>query len=232
MNKKVIIGGALIGAGAYYAYKKGWFDSFFGKTSKQDTLNASQETLDKIAAQQKEDIAAQNTAVTTAAIVKTATSLVNSNSYKSKVATIQSDLGVAVDGIAGSQTNAAFNAKYGLDKGTISESNVDYYLAKIKTNLTKTKQASIAKQVTAAQVVAAVKKGGHIQFLQDVVAPSFVLNKATNSYTAKGSSLTFKKGTVLTSDWMALDRGGINVLVVKKGAAYLQQIPATSIVVI
>jgi hypothetical protein len=164
------------------------------------------------------------------AAVSVVTNISNSNSYKGKVSQIQSNLGVAVDGIAGTQTNMAYNAKYGLDRGAISEANVDFYLDKVKNNLTLAKQAILSKQTTGTAIVNALKNGGNIRFLNTINAQNFVLNKATNSYSAIGTRLLFSQGTVLGSGWKAIDRGAGLVLIYK--GTTLQQVPVNAIAVI
>jgi hypothetical protein len=141
-------------------------------------------------------------------------------------------LGVAVDGVAGNQTNMAYNAKYGLDKGNISESNVDYYQSKVKQGLTLAKQKQVAKQTNGVAIVNALKNGGSIRFIKSVNAQNFVLNKATNSYSAIGTNLLFNSGAVLSSSWRAIDRGAGFVLIYKVGATTLQQVPVNAIVVV
>jgi hypothetical protein len=233
LNTNLIIGAALVGGGAYYAYTKGWF----GKKrppigSPEKAIAQSQETLDRIAAEQA--AASKKAVVTSAAkkIVTAASAITNANSYKGKVAYIQSDLGVAVDGVAGDQTNMAYNAKYGLDKGNISEANVDYYQSKVKQGLTLAKQSQIAKQTNGVAVVNALKNGGSIRFLKTINAQNFVLNKATNSYAATGTNLLFNNGAVLSSSWRAVDRGAGFVLIYKLGATTLQQVPVNAIAVV
>lgn len=230
LDKNLIIGAALVGSGAYYAYKKGWF----GKKSESPSqaVKQNQETLDKIAAEQA--AAAKKVAITAAATkaIAAATTIINANSYKGKVAYIQSDLGVAVDGIAGNQTNMAYNAKYGLDKGNISEANVDYYKSKVQQGLTLAKQSNVAKQTNGVAIVNALKNGGSIRFLKSINAQNFVLNKANNSYAATGTNLLFNSGAVLSSSWRAIDRGAGLVLIYKQGATTLQQVPVNAIVVV
>ena len=229
LNTNLIIGAALVGGGAFYAYKKGWFGK---KETPSEAIKQNQETLDKIAAEQA---AAAKKVATKAAVTKAvtqATTIINANSYKGKVAYIQNDLGVAVDGIAGNQTNMAYNAKYGLDKGNISEANIDYYKNKVVSGLTLAKQGQIAKQTSGAAIVNALKNGGSIRFIKSVNAQNFVLNKATNSYAATGTNLLFNSGAVLSSSWRAVDRGAGLVLIYKQGATTLQQIPVNAIVVI
>jgi hypothetical protein len=163
LNTNLILGAALVGGGAYYAYTKGWFGK--KKETPSEAIKQNQDVIDKVAAEQ----AAAAKKVATAAAVKkavtAASTIVNANSYKGKVAYIQSDLGVAVDGVAGNQTNMAYNAKYGLDKGNISESNVDYYQSKVKQGLTLAKQKQVAKQTNGVAIVNALKNGGSIRFI-------------------------------------------------------------------
>ncbi len=230
LNTNLILGAALVGGGAYYAYTKGWFGK--KKETPSEAIKQNQDVIDKVAAEQ----AAAAKKVATAAAVKkavtAASTIVNANSYKGKVAYIQSDLGVAVDGVAGNQTNMAYNAKYGLDKGNISESNVDYYQSKVKQGLTLAKQKQVAKQTNGVAIVNALKNGGSIRFIKSVNAQNFVLNKATNSYSAIGTNLLFNSGAVLSSSWRAIDRGAGFVLIYKLGANTLQQVPVNAIVVV
>lgn len=230
LNNNLIIGAALLGGGAYYAFKKG----LFGKKTEtpSEAIKQNQDVIDKVAAEQ----AAAAKKVATAAAVKkavtAASTIVNANSYKGKVAYIQSDLGVAVDGVAGNQTNMAYNAKYGLDKGNISEANVDYYQSKVNQGLTLAKQKQVAKQTNGVAIVNALKNGGSIRFIKTINAQNFVLNKATNSYSAIGTNLLFNSGAVLSSSWRAIDRGAGFVLIYKVGATTLQQVPVNAIVVV
>ena len=230
LNNNLIIGAALVGGGAYYAYTKGWFGK--KKETPSEAIKQNQDVIDKVAAEQA---AAAKKVATTAAVKKAVTAastIINANSYKGKVAYIQSDLGVAVDGVAGNQTNMAYNAKYGLDKGNISEANVDYYQSKVKQGLTLAKQKQVAKQTNGVAIVNALKNGGSIRFIKSVNAQNFVLNKATNSYSAIGTNLLFNSGAVLSSSWRAIDRGAGFVLIYKVGATTLQQVPVNAIVVV
>jgi hypothetical protein len=230
LNNNLIIGAALLGGGAYYAYTKGWFGK--KKETPSEAIKQNQDVIDKVAAEQA---AAAKKVATTAAVKKAVTAastIINANSYKGKVAYIQSDLGVAVDGVAGNQTNMAYNAKYGLDKGNISEANVDYYKSKVQQGLTLAKQKQVAKQTNGVAIVNALKNGGSIRFIKSVNAQNFVLNKATNSYSTIGTNLLFNSGAVLSSSWRAIDRGAGFVLIYKVGATTLQQVPVNAIVVV
>ena len=230
LNNNLIIGAALLGGGAYYSYTKGWFGK--KKETPSEAIKQNQDVIDKVAAEQA---AAAKKVATTAAVKKAVTAastIINANSYKGKVAYIQSDLGVAVDGVAGNQTNMAYNAKYGLDKGNISEANVDYYKSKVQQGLTLAKQKQVAKQTNGVAIVNALKNGGSIRFIKTINAQNFVLNKATNSYSAIGTNLLFNSGAVLSSSWRAIDRGAGFVLIYKVGATTLQQVPVNAIVVV
>ena len=231
INQNYIIGAAaVLGGGLYLAYKKGLFGSKEELNPVAETKIESKATINDIKQEQK-DIAKANVkkAVVNAA-VSTLTNITNAKSLKGKISTIQSNLGVAVDGIAGTQTNMAYNSKYGLDKGAISSSNVDYYLDKVKNNLTLVKQNTLAKQTTSVAIVNALKNGGNIRFLKTINAENFVLNKATNSYSPIGTRLLFNQGAVLGSGWKAIDRGAGFVLIYK--GSTLQQVPVNAIAVI
>ena len=231
INQNYIIGAAaVLGGGLYLAYKKGLFGSKEELNPVAETKIESKATINDIKQEQK-DIAKANVkkAVVNAA-VSTLTNITNAKSLKGKISTIQSNLGVAVDGIAGTQTNMAYNSKYGLDKGAISSSNVDYYLDKVKNNLTLVKQNTLAKQTTGVAIVNALKNGGNIRFLKTINAENFVLNKATNSYSPIGTRLLFNQGAVLGSGWKAIDRGAGFVLIYKGNT--LQQVPVNAIAVI
>jgi hypothetical protein len=234
MNKNyyTIIGAALIGGGAYYAYKKGWFGKGKPKSKEADII-IDEIAKEKVIAKDELNAAAKVVVAQKATnVINAVNAITNANSFKGKVAYIQSDLGVAVDGIAGNQTNMAYNAKYGLDKGNISETNVDYYQSKVKQGLTLVKQSQVAKQTNGVAVVNALKNGGTIRFIKAVNAQNFILNKATNSYVATGTNLLFNSGAVLSSSWRAIDRGAGFVLIYKLGATTLQQVPVNAIVVV
>jgi hypothetical protein len=230
LNTNLILGAALVGGGAYYAYTKGWFGK--KKETPSEAIKQNQDVIDKVAAEQAAAAKKVATATAVKKAVTAASTIINANSYKGKVAYIQSDLGVAVDGIAGNQTNMAYNAKYGLDKGNISEANVDYYKSKVTQGLTLAKQKQVAKQTNGVAIVNALKNGGSIRFIKSVNAQNFVLNKATNSYSAIGTNLLFNSGAVLSSSWRAIDRGAGFVLIYKVGATTLQQVPVNAIVVV
>ena len=236
LNTNLIIGAALIGGGAYYAYKQGWFGKKEDNAKKAE--EKSQAELDRIAAEQE----AQKNAVTIekkiVSDVKQATSPLNPKSFAGKVAFIQQKLGCGlIDGNpgtkAGSETNLKYAAKYGLDKGIISTSNIDYYKEKVEKNLTLVAQKAAAKNAaTGIAIVNALKKGGSIRFVKSINAQNFILNKATNSYVATGTNLLFNNGAVLSSSWRGIDRGNGYLLIYKQGAKTLQQVPVNAIVIV
>lgn len=231
INQNYIIGAAaVLGGGLYFAYKKGLFGKKAVLSPVAETKTESQATINDISKEQKQVSTAKKITAVAKSAVSVVTSITNANSYKGKVSQIQSNLGVAVDGIAGTQTNMAYNSKFGLDKGAISSSNVDYYLDKVKNNLTLVKQNTLAKQTTGVAIVNALKNGGNIRFLKTINAENFVLNKATNSYSPIGTRLLFNQGAVLGSGWKAIDRGAGFVLIYK--GSTLQQVPVNAIAVI
>jgi hypothetical protein len=102
----------------------------------------------------------------------------------------------------------------------------------VQQGLTLAKQKQVAKQTNGVAIVNALKNGGSIRFIKSVNAQNFVLNKATNSYSAIGTNLLFNSGAVLSSSWRAIDRGAGFVLIYKVGATTLQQVPVNAIVVV
>lgn len=227
MNKNLIIGAALLGGGAYYAYKKGLFGG--KKETPEEAIKQNQEVIDKIAAEEAKKAAAAAAAVKAANAVKAATTIINPNSYAGKVSFIQSSLGVAVDGDAGSQTNKAFAAIYGLDKGNISTANIDYYVARVKAKDTLAAKkaaaaASAAKQVAAvnmandaAKFLKMVNEGNYKATLKnDVTANAFVYDNLKKVYVNVNDAAKFPKGLSFAKGQFAtLPRG---IYVMKKGA--------------
>ena len=227
LNTNLIIGAALLGGGAYYAYTKGWFGS--KKDNAQKANEQSQAELDKIAAEQAAAAAAAAAIVKTRNEVRQANTITNPKSYAGKVSDIQKALGIKEDGIAGKQTNLKYAAVYGLDKGDISTTNIDYYKSKVDNRLTLVAQkaaAAVAAKKAASVVNVAndakrflelVNNGKYKATLKkDVKANAYtfdILKKAfvdVNEPTTFPKNMSFGKGQFST-----LPRGGY---VMKKGA--------------
>ena len=227
LNNNLIIGAALLGGGAYYAYTKGWFGS--KKDNAQKANEQSKAELDRIAAEQAAAAAAAAAIVKTKNEVKQASTIINPKSYAGKVSDIQKALGIKEDGIAGKQTNLKYAAVYGLDKGDISTTNIDYYKSKVDNRLTLVAQkaaAAVAAKKAASVVNVAndakrflelVNNGKYKATLKkDVKANAYtfdILKKAfvdVNEPTTFPKNMSFGKGQFST-----LPRGGY---VMKKGA--------------
>ena len=239
MNKNYIIGGALIvGGGLYYAYTKGLLDKFIKPKTPETAKEEVKSTIDEIKQEQKAVVKENVKKAVTAAIVKGATnSLANPNSLDSKVKKLQTLLKVGTDVKTymnpNSATNKALAATYGLDKGVVSATNVDYYIAKVQSKNTLVKQSIKAKQSgSPSATAAAINNKGTIRMLRDVNAPNLVKNKATGGFTAIGTNLLFKSGAILGSGWTATARANTNDVVITKNGTTFQQIPANSIVII
>ena len=191
-NTQYLIGAAAIGGGLFLAYKKGAFDKIL-KGGKKPLITPSetqttQET--NIAVKEAQQQAATNVAEQAIAntIIQKANSITNPNSLAGKISYIQREIGVSSDGIAGAQTNGAFDRVYGLDKGQITGANIDYYVNKVKNKMTKVKQGLLAKQSGNAQAIAnAINRKGTIRFLKDFKAPNLVKNKASGGFTPIGT---------------------------------------------
>lgn len=237
VNKNLVIGGVLVGGGLYYAYSKGWFKKK-PTNPNQTAKEESQATIDTAKAEQETIKKAEiKKAVTTAAIKTVTTSLANPNSLDSKVKKLQTLLKVGTDVktymLPNSATNKALAATYGLDKGVVSVSNIDYYINKVESKNTLVKQALLAKQAGSPRATAnAINNKGTVRFLKDVNSPNLVKNKATGTFTAIGTKLLFKSGTILGSGWTAQARANTNDILITKNGTTFQQIPANSIVVI
>ena len=212
LNNNLIIGAALLGGGAYYAFKKG----LFGKRppirkSSEEVIKENQAAIDAISAEQEAARIAAANAARIAAAARQASSLDNPNSYAGKVSHIQQKLGIAVDGNPGtsanSQTNKNYAAVYGLDKGIISTNNIDYYKSKVDNKLTlvaqKAAAAADAKKKAAAVNVAndakrfleLVNKGNYkATAIKDFTANAFTYDELKKSWVNLNEPRKFKKG--------------------------------------
>jgi hypothetical protein len=123
---KNLITAALVGAGVYYAFK-------WGKKKVTETPAESfDEASARIKREQQQTAAIKKTENEQRKAAAAASSIQSPNSYKGKVGEIQTILGVAVDGIAGQQTQTAYARRFGLDRGPIAPMTVQYYLDKAK----------------------------------------------------------------------------------------------------
>lgn len=123
---KNLITAALVGAGVYYAFKWG------RKKATETPKEAFDESVNRIKQEQAAAEAAKKAANEQRKAATVASSIQSPNSYKGKVGEIQTILGVAVDGIAGQQTQTAYARRFGLDRGQIAPMTVQYYLDKAK----------------------------------------------------------------------------------------------------
>ena len=123
---KNLITAALVGAGVYYAFK-------WGKKKVTETPAESfDEASARIKREQQQTAAIKKTENEQRKAAAAASSIQSPNSYPRKVGEIQAILGVAVDGIAGQQTQTAYARRFGLDRGPIAPMTVQYYLDKAK----------------------------------------------------------------------------------------------------
>lgn len=235
-NYNLIIGALLVGGGAYYAYKKGWFGKRppMGKSAEQIAKEQAQAELDKIAEQQA---AAKKVVVDEKKVVKDvkqANNILNPKSYEGKVAAIQNDLGCGlIDGNPGSketsETNRKYAAKYGLDKGIISPLNIDYYKSKVDKKLTLVAQKAIAQKEAAKKATAVNVANDAKKFLElvnngkykatltkDVKANAYVFDNLKKAFVDINEPTTFPKYLSFgKGNFSTLPRGGY---VMKKGA--------------
>lgn len=123
---KNLLTAALVGAGVYYAFKWG------RKKITETPAESFDEANARIKQEQAAAAAAKKTENEQRKKAQSASSIQSPNSYKNKVGEIQAILGVAVDGIPGTQTQSAYAQRFGLDRGTIAPMTVQYYLDKAK----------------------------------------------------------------------------------------------------
>ena len=231
LNNNLIIGAALLGGGAYYAYTKGWFGS--KKDNAQKANEQSKAELDRIAAEQTAAAAAAAAIVKTKNEVKQASTITNPKSYAGKVSHIQKELGIKEDGDPGrnadSQTNKKYASVYGLDKGIISPLNIDYYKSKVDNRLTLVAQkaaAAVAAKKAASVVNVAndakrflelVNNGKYKATLtKDVKANTFIFDNLKKAFVDVNEPTTFPKNLSFgKGQFSTLPRGGY---VMKKGA--------------
>lgn len=225
MNKNLLIGGALIGGGLYFAYKKGLLDKFLNKKpaeTPEAAVDTSQATLDNIVKEQKEVVQETKKVVISQAIVNT-----SKISYERKVEELQSLLKVGIDGNPGrsanSQTNKAVAATYGLDKGIVSPDNVQYYIDKAKNKQTLVLKKTTKKKVEQAknQIVKDAKafldlvknQGLKARLTDNVVANKFQADKAKGIFVQIQGSRGFKIGQNFKgSDFTNQTRGAFVLL--------------------
>lgn len=118
---------AAIGGAGYIVYKK-MKDKKTAALNQQSDADKAKAAADAKKAQDALDAATKK-------MNEKSTDITNINTYRGKVAKIQAVLGVAVDGIAGDQTNGAYDKKFKLTNGLISTKNIDtYYIRAVDRN--------------------------------------------------------------------------------------------------
>lgn len=121
LNNYLLIVGAL-GVGAYFAYKKG----LFRKKKSVEEIKTGELTDADIQEQSQVDAAK----IINKVEEQKANAIENPKSLKSRIAVIQSSLGVTPDGIAGKNTNMALQKKYPSQYkiyGALNAKNIDLY---------------------------------------------------------------------------------------------------------
>lgn len=234
-NYNLIIGAALVGGGAYYAYKKGWFGKRppMGKSAEQIALEQNQSVIDKAISDKDAEAKRVAEAKQLAKETAQATNILNPKSFAGKVSFIQEALGIKEDGnpgtSAGSQTNKKYAAIYGLDKGIISPLNIDYYKSKVDKKLTlvaqKVAAAAAAKKAASAVNVAndakrfleLVNNGKYKATLKkDVKANAYIYDNLKKAFVDVNEPTTFPKNLSFgKGQFSPTPRGGY---VMKKGA--------------
>jgi hypothetical protein len=225
-----IIGAVALLGGGYLAYKKGWF----GNPKKDDIDDIK--TPDDIGKEQKKEQINDALIVVANEANKAINSIGNKNSYISKVAVIQKDIGVTPDGIVGKNTLQALDKKYGLSKGNLSPLNVDYYLELVKKNATKIKRSIVKKSSQNEQTIEqALKNGGTLQMVNNENSKQYKFNAILNKLEVIKNVRVrnFKKGEKLTNFTLFKSTSKNNIYVQRRGIMNeIYQIPIKKVIVI
>jgi hypothetical protein len=205
-NSTLIVSAVLIGAGAYLIYNK-------SKKRKEDTQKAAEDLkkTQEESAQQKIKEEQQATERRKKEVERMRTekqkseSLENPNSYVSKVAKIQSYLGVTPDGKVGKNTYAALTKKFP-QYTFINSGNVDLILADIESNKKsasdlssqKTSQTTQDKNILlGARLIKLLNEGKYnAQLIKDINPYLYIYDKLTNDYKFMNVQKKFSKGTI------------------------------------
>lgn len=167
------------------------------------------------------------------------------NSLQYKIAIIQRDLGTTPDGIAGtinSNTHKAFEQKYGLDKGLINASNIEYYLNKIKSKKTKAAKKEVigdAQTIKNAYEHDAnsnliVRIGGSFNVMEfDKARKVYVSTGVKKGYTANSPFITPLAYARSRVSVVAITTGGNLIIKVNPAIAseFLLSVPAGNLIV-
>ena len=143
---------------------------------------------------------------------------------------IQEWLGVAIDGIAGPQTNGAMKTKMPTNYATygpINPANVDKYIAAIGRSTEAVKAMTEAEKwaAIARQAQAVMNADGTVQLSQGFTAHGLILDKASGSYKDTGSTRTFPKGFEFGSGWYKSSRGDRSILLREDGTSVYYEFP-------
>ena len=159
LNNYLLIVGAL-GVGAYLAYKKGLFSK--KKSVAVEEIKTGELTDADIQEQSEVDAAK----IINKVEEQKANAIENPKSLKSRIAVIQSSLGVTPDGIAGKNTNMALQKKYPSSYkiyGALNAKNIDVYSKLLTLKYILKSEAGIKTtkklvQIVGKKVVPIVKK--------------------------------------------------------------------------
>ena len=124
-----LIYAAAYGAIAFFGYRA-WSKN---RANKAETAREKgNDAINDIKQRQAEAEAAQKMENERKSAESAANSIQNPQSFAAKVAEIQSLLGVNIDGKPGPVTHAAYQRRFGLDRGNITPMTVSYYLDRAK----------------------------------------------------------------------------------------------------
>lgn len=211
-GEKILVGGIIV-VGGWLAWKK------WGKKAVESPSS------DKEKVTETNIVPVVNTAI---------------SDYKKKVMAIQLWLGVAVDGIAGPQTNGALAKKLPdlfSKLGQITPFNIDEYAkasGSANSSLSNTDQAKITSDL----IDKIMNANGVLTLTEEVNAPALIFDQATGSYRATGARKVFPKGFRFANNWyngtswLKSNRGGKSILLRKDGEQERYEFSPYSIIVV
>lgn len=185
-QKNIIIGAAIVGVAGYFGYRA------IKKARDKKRLEA------EAAARAKAEAEKKGSGTTGGGTTGGGTTYQGPTPYQQKVMSLQTRLGIGVDGdpgyTANSQTNKTVASWFPLTYarlGNVSQSNIDAYLALgTRRESTIDRAAQIWTSLTSGKT-ATIRVGGD--------ALAMFLDASSNSYKATGGSLTILPGTTFKS---------------------------------
>ena len=205
-KKNIIIGAAVLGVAGYFGYR--------AIKKARDKKAAAKEAAEKA----KNEAEKKGSSTTGGATTGGGTTYQGPTPYQQKVMTLQTRLGIGVDGdpgyTAGSQTNKTVASWFPLTYaklGNVSPNNIDSYLALG----TKKETATTAPSGTrASQILASLNQMKTATIRTGGEAMAMFFDASANQYKSTGTTLTILPGTTF-ANYHIVSSGNPNFWIVK-----------------